>query len=153
MPHEEQRVHADTVARPPSEAGGDLFPASAVDAQHDRGNALIEERARVPPVVRVQLGVRVHVDEARRNRQAADVHRVRGGDAGRGRVTHEGDPTTRDSDVGRGGIRARAVENRAPHEKHVDEVGVSCARTEDGREQGEGGETERLHRVHFRTES
>ena len=69
-------------------------PASAPVAAPSR----MEERQSVPAVVFRQLGVRVHVDEARRDHQPVDVDRA-GIEAGRRRVADEADALPHHADV------------------------------------------------------
>ena len=79
----------------------------------------MEERQGVAAVVLRQLGVRVHVDEAGRDHQPADVHDHGGVEAGRRRVADEADAVARHADVPPDRRPSRAVVDEASGEQEV----------------------------------
>ena len=93
-----ERVHPNA-ALEPGEQLGDAGRPPAVHPDRHRGDALMEERQRVPAVVLRQLGMRVHVDEARRDDQPVDVDDHRGIETGRRRVADEADAIPDHADV------------------------------------------------------
>ena len=113
-----ERVHPDA-ALEPGEQVVDVGRAPAVHANRHRGDALMEERQRVPAVVLRQLGVRVHVDEAGRDHQPVDVHDRGGVEAGRRRVAHEADALSRHADVLADRGLSRAVVDETADQQEV----------------------------------
>ena len=104
----------------PGEQLGDVGRARTVHPDRNRGDALVDERQRVVTVVLRQLGMRVHVDEARRDHQPGDVHDLGGIETGRRRVADEADALPHHADVLPDGRLPRAVvdETADQHEVH-----------------------------------
>ena len=125
LPHVRQGVDAHPVLEIALHGLTDVGRSAAVHADDHRGNSLIEKRQRRLSVRRLQLGVAVHVHEARRDQQAGDIHRVAGADPHIARVAHELNPITGDADVGLDPRIPGAVKHAAIPDDEV-ETSLSC---------------------------
>ena len=97
----------------------------------------MEERQRVPAVVFRQLGVRVHVDEARRDHQPVDVHDHGGIEAGCRRVADKADPLSHHADVLPARRLSRAVVDETADEQEVrSRLGAKVADPQRGHRHG-----------------
>ena len=124
---EVEGVHADPVRRPHRKLIGHFRAATPVHTERDGCDPLEQKRACVTTMVRVELGVRVHVDKARCHDQAGRVDRVRGGDPGSGGVTDEGDPAPRHSYIRLDGRTPRSVEYGTVEQQEVGRTLRGCA--------------------------
>ena len=115
-------VRADAVLRPAVELRADVDRAAAVVVGDDRRDALhqIRQIGLALRVREVAGGVRVRIDEARRDDEARGVDRSRCRDAAGGRIADEHDAVAANADVGAASAGARAVDDGSAANEKVD---------------------------------
>ena len=138
--HGEEGVHADAVRGPLGQPVRHMGRAAPVEPERDGRDALEEERARIPPVIGAEFGVRVHVDEAGGDHQPARVDRVQRRDPRARGIPHEADAVARHRHVGRRRLAPRTVQHRAAEDEGVGRVPARSAGGERERKKGHAPE-------------
>ena len=71
-----QRIRANSICAPEIHALGNVAGAVTIDAEHHRGDSLVQVGYCVATIIRIELCVAVYVNESGRDPQSGSVQRV-----------------------------------------------------------------------------
>jgi hypothetical protein len=140
------RIYGDAVAPITVKDRADTIRAATIDTEHNRGDALVQQRQSELPARRSEVGVRVHVPEAGSDHQSGHIQRIGRSYARSARIAHERDAIAGDRNIpGRPGIPG-SIEHVSAEQEQVSAI-LGTERVAQRAGQAESESTHQAHRL------